>query len=108
MKTQYSLQVGASTPQVCIYSIYYSTSLQLFTGKFFSDKYWPALHSITASYLYCFMQVHVFQFPPGVTAVSVQANARSKRCAILSVQNVSVSQLNLCVSANVYMYIIQP
>ena len=33
----------------------------------------------------------MFTFPAGVEAVTVQAEASSSRCALLSVQNVSVS-----------------
>ena len=34
----------------------------------------------------------MFEFPDGVETVTVQAEASSSRCAILSVQNVSVSR----------------
>lgn len=36
-------------------------------------------------------QVRLFQFPDGVETVTVQAEASNKRCALLSVQNVTVS-----------------
>jgi hypothetical protein len=36
-------------------------------------------------------QVHFFEFPDGVDTVTVEAEASNKRCAILSVQNVTVS-----------------
>ena len=37
------------------------------------------------------LQVHLFEFPSGVDAVTVQAEASSQRCAILSIQNVTVN-----------------
>ena len=41
------------------------------------------------------IQVHLFEFH-GVETVTVQAEASSRRCAILSVQNVTVSMSPLC------------
>ena len=50
------------------------------------------VRNFTQNSLCCVVfQVHFFEFPDDVDTVTVEAEASNKRCAILSVQNVTVS-----------------
>ena len=53
---------------------------------------WLAYASFSVDYESFLLQVLHFSFPAGVTIVTVEATTDSKRCAIISIQNNSVSE----------------